>query len=182
METTRNIEVAGPARRIESTSRIYLLLGRFFSYPDGRFYGTTKDPRIQEDLRSLVDGLPFDVKFEDIPSPSVPQDEFESEYINSFDITPPCPLYEFHYRSGELTRREILEELLCFYGHFDVKLSETEKDYPDHLVTDPESHPGALLQGGEFSPEGVCEEPPLAPSRARERRINRPPGLGRRLR
>ncbi|MBI3391772.1 MAG: molecular chaperone TorD family protein [Nitrospirae bacterium] len=159
METTRNIEVAGPARRIESTSRIYLLLGRFFSYPDGRFYGTTKDPRIQEDLRSLVDGLPFDVKFEDIPSPSVPQDEFESEYINSFDITPPCPLYEFHYRSGELTRREILEELLCFYGHFDVKLSETEKDYPDHLVAELEFMAFLAMKEADAGERGTDPDP-----------------------
>lgn len=136
METTRNIETAGPARGIESISQLYLVMGRFFSYPDERLYGTLQDARIQEDMRALVEGLPFDVTFESIPSPSVPQDELESEYINSFDITPPCPLYEFHYRSGELTRREILEELLCFYGHFEVKLSEMEKDYPDHLVVE----------------------------------------------
>jgi DMSO reductase family type II enzyme chaperone len=159
METTRNIETAGPARGIESISQLYLVMGRFFSYPGGPLYEAMRDPRTQEDLRALVEGLPFGVKFEGIPSPSVPQDELESEYINSFDITPSCPLYEFHYRSGELTRREILEELLSFYGHFDVKLSDTEKDYPDHLAAELEFMAFLAMKEADAGERGTDPDP-----------------------
>lgn len=125
--------------QIESISGVYLFLGRCFSYPEEKFFETMKDAQAQEDLHILVEGLPFEINFKGIPTPTLPQDEFEAEYINSFDIGeggPSCSLYEYVYRSDELTRRDILEELLRFYEHFDVRLSDREKDYPDHLVAE----------------------------------------------
>lgn len=121
---------------IEPISQIYILLGRLFSYPDGRLYEIIKDMQVQENLRTIVEGLPFEVNFKGISSPSLPQDEFESEYINTFDITPPCPLYESSYPREDMTGRDIYEEILRYYDHFDIKLAEREKDYPDHLVAE----------------------------------------------
>ena len=35
-----------------------------------------------------------------------------------------------------MSSTEITEELLRFYEHFQVKLSDKERDYPDHLVVE----------------------------------------------
>jgi DMSO reductase family type II enzyme chaperone len=127
------------AQSLPAVSQVYLLLGRCFSYPNHEFYKLMADERTEEQLRAMVEGLPFAVNFKGIPSPSLPQDEFESEYINSFDIgfgpSLPCPLYESAYRE-DTSSRDITEELLRFYEHFDVQLSDKEKDYPDHLVVE----------------------------------------------
>jgi len=131
-QNTEVVESRGPIE----IHRVYRFLGRCFGYPEGEFCEVMSDKRTGEELKVLVEGLPFEVNFRGIPFPSLPQDEFETAYINSFDITPPCPLYEYDYRRGELTRRDILEELFRFYEHFDIKLSEREKDYPDHLVAE----------------------------------------------
>jgi DMSO reductase family type II enzyme chaperone len=121
---------------IKLISQIYLLLSRFFSYPGEGLYESMKDTQVQEDLRTLVKGLPFEVNFKGIPSPSFPHDEFESNYINTFDITPTCPLYESSYPREDMTGRDIYEEILRYYEHFDIRLDESERDYPDHLVAE----------------------------------------------
>ena len=110
---------------------VYLFLARCFSYPQVEFMRA-----MQEHLRALVVGLPFDVNFPEVPSPTLSQGELESEYIDAFDLNPSCPLYESEYGSGGRTDRDIVQELLRFYGHFGVKLNEKEKDYPDHLVAE----------------------------------------------
>lgn len=131
------MEAAGS---IPAISQVYLFLGKCFSYPKEEFYTLLEDERTGEEFRILLNELPFDVNFKGIPPPSLAQEEFESEYINSFDIafgpSLPCPLYESAYREEETSPRDITEELLRFYDHFNVKLSDKEKDYPDHLVVE----------------------------------------------
>lgn len=131
------VDKAESGEGVESISQLYLFLARCFSYPGDGFCEVIRDKGLEDEIRGWVEGLPFEVNFQGIPSPSLPQDEFESQYIN-FDLESPlsCPLYEFDYRSDELTRVEILEELLRFYEHFDIRLSDREKDYPDHLVAE----------------------------------------------
>ena len=127
------------AGSIPPVSQVYLFLGKCFSYPQDELYALLKDERIGEEFRALVEELPFTVNFKGIPSPRLPQEELESAYINSFDIgfgpSLPCPLYESAYRE-DTSSRDITEELLRFYEHFDVRLSDKEKDYPDHLVVE----------------------------------------------
>ena len=124
---------------MEAVSQVYLFLGKCFAYPDEEFYALMKDGRTGEQLKGMVGELPFDVTFKGIPSPSLPQEGFESVYINSFDIGTgpalPCPLYESAYRE-DTSSRDITEELLRYYEHFDVRLSDKEKDYPDHLAVE----------------------------------------------
>ena len=127
------------ADSLPSVSQVYLFLGKSFSYPSEEFYTLMKDGRTGEQLRVMVEGLPFDVNFKGIPTPSLPQEDFESEYISTFDIafgpSHPCPLHESDYRD-DVSSTDITEELLRFYEHFQVKLSDKEKDYPDHLVVE----------------------------------------------
>ena len=127
------------AECLPSVSQVYLFLGKCFSYPKEELYTLLEEERTGEELRVLVKGLPFDVDFRSIPPRSLPREEFESAYINSFDIgfgpSLTCPLYESAYRE-DTSSRDITEELLRFYEHFDVRLSDKEKDYPDHLVVE----------------------------------------------
>src|SRR3989338_461747 len=124
---------------LPSVSQLYLFLGKCFSYPIQEFYTLMKDGRTGEQLRAMVEGLAFAVKFRGILAPSLPQEELESEYISSFDIafgpSLPCPLHESDHRD-DVSSTDITEELLRFYEHFQVKLSDKERDYPDHLVVE----------------------------------------------
>ena len=127
------------ADSLPSVSQLYLLLGKCFSYPTQEFYQLTQDEGTGEQVRTMVEALPFAVNFKGIPTPGLPQEEFESEYIGTFDIafgpSHPCPLHESDYRD-DVSSTEITEELLRFYEHFQVKLSDKERDYPDHLVVE----------------------------------------------
>ncbi len=64
--------------------------------------------------------------------------ETEADYLAAFEVgqgTAAVPLFEGMHR-GDLGREGILEDLLRFYEFFDVKLSEADREYPDHLVTE----------------------------------------------
>lgn len=116
-------------------SQIYIFLGRCFSYPKKEFYEAIKDVEAGEELALLVEGLPFEMNFKGIPSPSLSNDEFESLYVNTFDIGMERPLYESAYTAyrDDMCSRDIYEDILRFYEHFDIKLNDVEKDYPDHI-------------------------------------------------
>ena len=117
-------------------SQIYLFLARCFTYPAKEFYEAMKGIETTEEMNYLVEGLPFNVDFKGIPSPSLSQDDFENEYVNTFDINPSRPLYETAYSREDMCSREVYEDLLRFYEHFDIKLSEKEKDFPDHIAAE----------------------------------------------
>ena len=128
-----------PAEPLPPASQVYLFLGKCFSYPKDGLYELLADERTGEQLRVIVERLPFAVNFEGLPAPGLPQEDFESEYMSSFDIASgpslPCPLYESACRE-DTSSVDITEELLRFYDHFQVKLSDKERDYPDHLVVE----------------------------------------------
>lgn len=121
---------------VEPISRLYLLLGRCFSYPEEGFAGSIQDKRMEDEIKDLVKGLPFEMNFMGIPSTS--QDEIESEYINNFDMGGGRTLYESAYTGhrDDMCARDIYTDLLRFYEHFDIKLADKEKDYPDNLAVE----------------------------------------------
>lgn len=70
--------------------------------------------------------------------PSLTQEDLEAEYLAAFEMgrdSPPVTLFEGMHR-GDLGRDGIFEDLLRFYEFFDVKLSESDREFPDHLVTE----------------------------------------------
>ena len=143
--------------QIEPTKGIYLFLAKCFSYPEEGFCERLKGSAVQEDLRVLVDGLPFEVRFNGLPSPALSQDDLESGYITTFDLNPACPLYESEYRDDDLAHRNLVEELFRFYEYFGVRLADKGKDYPDHLVAELEfmaflAEREAGASGGEKDP------------------------------
>lgn len=96
----------------------YLAMARLFSYPNAATW-----QRLVE--HGLID-------------PALGRDELEAEYLAAFEFgrtATAVPLYEGMHR-GARGREGILEDLLRFYEFFGVKLSETDREFPDHLVTE----------------------------------------------
>lgn len=120
-------------------SQAYIFLGRAFSFPDSDLQEMLKKGEGQNLAAAIAAELPFDVDLGVIPSPSQSWGDMESLYITAFDVgsqgMPPCPLYEGLIRKDE-AREGIIMEILRFYHYFDVKLSEKERDFPDHLATE----------------------------------------------
>jgi len=120
-------------------SQAYIFLGRAFSFPDSFLQEIVKKGEGQNLAAAITAELPFEVDLGVIPYPSQSWGDMESLYITAFDVgtqgMPPCPLYEGLIRKDE-AREGIIMELLRFYHYFDVKLSEKERDFPDHLVTE----------------------------------------------
>lgn len=96
----------------------YLGMAHLFSYPDPEAW-----QRLVE--HGLID-------------PSRGQEVLEADYLAAFELgrgKAPVPLFEGMHR-GDQGREGVLEDLLRFYEFFDVKLSEIDREYPDHLVTE----------------------------------------------
>jgi DMSO reductase family type II enzyme chaperone len=68
------------------------------------------------------------------PSAAVGTGHLESEYLATFEHGR-VPLYEGLCRSAD-ERFWVQEELLRFYHHFGVRLSSSDRDYPDHFATE----------------------------------------------
>lgn len=96
----------------------YMAMAQVFSYPNPESW-----QRLGE--QGLID-------------PGFTRDAMEAEYLAAFEVgreASPVPLFEGMHRP-DLGREGILEDLLRFYEFFDVKLSETDREYPDHLATE----------------------------------------------
>jgi DMSO reductase family type II enzyme chaperone len=107
-----------PVVDADALARVYLAMAQLFSYP-------TPEARKRLAEHGLVD-------------PTLTAEALEAEYLAAFEVgrdTSPVPLFEGMHR-GDLGRDGILEDLLRFYEFFDVKLSETDREYPDHLATE----------------------------------------------
>ena len=99
-------------------ARAYLGMAQLFSFPNSEAWKRLSGA-------GLVD-------------PSLTQEDLEAEYLAAFEMGrdgPPVTLFEGMHR-GDLGRDGIFEDLLRFYEFFDVKLSESDREFPDHLVTE----------------------------------------------
>lgn len=107
-----------PVVDVGTLAAAYLAMAQLFSYP-------TAEARKRLSKHGLVD-------------PALSTEALEAEYLAAFEVgrdTPPVPLFEGMHR-GDLGRDGIVEDLLRFYEFFDVKLSEEDREYPDHLATE----------------------------------------------
>lgn len=78
------------------------------------------------------------------PSAELGTKQLEADYLATFEHGR-VPLYEGLVRGAD-ERFWVQEEVLRFYHHFGVRLSEKARDYPDHYATELEFmvHLGAL--------------------------------------
>lgn len=119
----------------------YLGMAQIFSYPNPEAW-----QRLVE--HGLID-------------PTLGQEALEADYLAAFELgrgKSAVPLFEGMHR-GDLGREGVLEDLLRFYEFFDVKLSETDREYPDHLVTELEFLAWLCLQEQDAQREGRDAEP-----------------------
>ena len=99
-------------------SNAYMAMAQLFSYPTPQCWQNLTE-------HGLVD-------------PAISVQDLEAEYWAAFEVgrdKAAVPLFEGMHR-GDLGRDGIMEDLLRFYEFFDVKLSESDREYPDHLVTE----------------------------------------------
>jgi DMSO reductase family type II enzyme chaperone len=116
----------------------YLLLGRAFAFPTPEIHADLQGD-LQGAIERAVGTLPVQLNGTRLPMVSLSPEELEAWYLAAFEVgdggRPPCSLYEGFHRP-EVSRQDILQELLRFYECFGVRLKETERDFPDHLITE----------------------------------------------
>lgn len=117
---------------------MYLFFARAFDYPRPEFWDAVERKRPEEVFGDTRD-LPLSSSGQALIVSPCSQEEREIEYVNTFVVgkngTPPSPLYEGLYRTDE-GREGLLMDLLRFYHYFELKLSERDRDFPDHLVAE----------------------------------------------
>ncbi len=119
-----------------SIAETYLLLSRAFAYPERGLIDLLGSAEGAGGLSGLLASLPFQLAWRDELQSSSTWENLEAEYIEKFDVgnhqTPPCSLHEGVIR-GNVTRVEAFTDLLRCYDYFGVKLSESQRRYPDYL-------------------------------------------------
>jgi DMSO reductase family type II enzyme chaperone len=117
-------------------SKLYLSLSKLFVYPDEEYIKEIAAGTIQNALIPITRELPYSLKHADFLYSHFTidnQDEFQSVYIKTFDVSPggpACPLYEGLYYPD---RRKIMEDLMRFYEHFGLKPAPEKNELPDHI-------------------------------------------------
>lgn len=107
-----------PSMDAGTLANAYLGMAHLFSYPHPQAWQRLVD-------HGLID-------------PALDQEVLAADYLAAFELgrgKTAVPLYEGMHR-GDLGREGVLEDLLRFYEYFDAKLSETDREYPDHLVAE----------------------------------------------
>lgn len=122
-----------------SRSLLYQFLARAFRFPDKAFYEDIQTGAFHAELLRICAGLPYEMPVTNgsgLEPVSVNYENFEAEYIRIFDVGtggPPCPLYGGEYQGG---RMKVMEELVRFYNHFGLTLSQQQRELPDHVTVE----------------------------------------------
>ncbi len=134
---TKTLEIkTDEQKRSASRSNLFIAFGKLFRFPDEDYINGISSGSIQEELSLLLNELPYPVEernFLTVRFQINDIEDFQSEYIKTFDVSPggpPCPLYEGLYYPD---RRKIMEELMRFYEHFGLKPDTKNNELPDHI-------------------------------------------------
>jgi len=138
--TQLDSDVMSPEDRAGARSALYRLLGDSFNFPTLDFYKVVESGEFFATIRSLSNPLAHlgsaQSLEEQLNGVTADFEEFCAEYVRLFDVgsvrgKPPCPLYGGEYALRP--RLDVMEELVRFYGFFDLALSEQDRELPDHL-------------------------------------------------
>jgi DMSO reductase family type II enzyme chaperone len=140
------------ARQAAGRSAMYSLLARAFLTPDQEFHASVGSGELAETISEIGAELPYALPETDLsPADLPPFIEFQADYIAFFEVgqkAPACPLYEGAFRKDR-GRKAIMEDLLRFYHHFDLKMSDKVRELPDQLSAELEfMHYLAFLETG----------------------------------
>ena len=145
-------------------SGFYKLLSIGFSRPGEDLYQSISSGEFEQAVRRGIVDIPWEqwrgqapaAIAEDLGGPLDSYQDFESQYIGTFEVgTPkvPCPLCEGSYRSGG-HRGEVVLEVLTFYKAFALAISEEFKDLHDHIVAELEFMHFLTFKEGQARREG----------------------------
>jgi len=131
----------------EIRSRLYALLAAGFCYPSQEMFEAFQSGSYQSQLGECIRQLPhLELLVQDNPLEpgkgqqrvvdGLPYEEFESQYVASFEVgspEPPCPPYEGIYRGGE--RTQFMLRVSSFYKHFGLAMNREEgkREVADHI-------------------------------------------------
>jgi DMSO reductase family type II enzyme chaperone len=138
--TQLDSHVMPPEDGARARSALYRLLGHSFNFPTLDFYKEVESGEFFATIRSLLNALPHLESVQSLEDKlsgvTADFEEFCAEYVRLFDVgsvrgKPPCPLYGGEYAIRP--RLDVMEELVRFYGFFDLTLSQQDRELPDHL-------------------------------------------------
>lgn len=126
-------------------SQLYGLLAAGFRYPSRDMFEALRAGTYQSEVRECLQRLPHlsalaaasDLDTGRLPPVhDLPYEDFESQYVASFEVggpEPPCPPYEGIYRGGE--RTQFMLRVSSFYKHFGLAMNREEgrSEVPDHI-------------------------------------------------
>lgn len=152
------------AQNAAARSALYSLLARGLAIPDQDLFARLESGSLAQDFAAVISELPFSLSAPDLAGPMPAFIELQSDYISCFETGlkgPRCPLYEGASR-GDRGRKAVMEELLRFYHHFGLKMSERVRELPDHLSAELEfMHYLAFLETRACEEHGHTSSPRL---------------------
>lgn len=144
-------------------SSLYSMLARALAVPDLDFHTSLSEGEFIRALEEAVACLPYPLPELDLVDFELPDFiQFQADYIAFFDVGvkgPVCPLYEGAFLKDR-GRKAIMEDLLRFYHHFDIKMSDRVRELPDQLSAELEfMHYLTYLEAGiEANPDQANED------------------------
>lgn len=126
--------------RAAARSRVYAALCDALSFPDPERLAQIGRGELGAGLRATVASaapeLADGVDWGALSDAGAGDDDLAVEYTRLFEVGtsgPPCALYGGLYGDA---RMKTMEEVVRFYNHFGLTLSEDPRELPDHLTTE----------------------------------------------
>jgi DMSO reductase family type II enzyme chaperone len=150
------------AQLAAARSRAWGTFAELFEYPDEELYEAACSGTLVQVLQdvlgavdpSLVEGGRWEALGE-----AGEKDDLAIEFTRLFDVGtggPPCPLYGGLYVGA---RMKTMEEVVRFYNHFGLTLSESPRELPDHITTELEFLHFLAFREAQASEEGAEPDP-----------------------
>jgi putative dimethyl sulfoxide reductase chaperone len=134
------LDLNGPEQEsVGCRSALYSLLAKGFRFPAVEQFERVKTGQFAKEVEQAIAHLPYNgLKGGELGSASAPSYEaFQGGFIELFEVGgesgPPSFLYEGESGGG---RMKVMEEVLRFYHHFGLRLSQVKRDRPDHLASE----------------------------------------------
>ena len=127
------------ARVAAARSRAYSALAEAMEYPDAELCEASRTGQLAKALREILEAVGPNLcdgaDWKALGDPGE-GDDLAVEFTRLFDVGasgPPCPLYGGLYGGA---RMKTMEEVVRFYNHFGLTLSEAPRELPDHISTE----------------------------------------------